>query len=610
MLIVLPVAAQANVRADRLVAQAKEMDIASSPAWRALLHFNGDKSVITDRMFWLSENGRFDPGAEMEATIRGFFKPYSATQRIEREFKNGFKSFFLKQHPVCAYPARREFLEDKLGVEFPRMNCHDFERWRSRMIGDSISVIFASNTLNNPSSMFGHTFIRIDHEDNVLGSQTVNFAAISPEQDAGLAFAVQGFTGGYPGLWTFEPYFEKIKIYGVIDNRNLQEFRLGLTPDRVEFLKKHLWEIAYVYADYYFLNVNCSSAMIDLIRVAAPEVIQENYKFAVFPTDAMRAIYPLVESGNLRLSMQSRIVHRWRQLSDDEKAVVKNWSGADDLEKLPDNRSKARVVEILFDVNQYKLAHGKISEEAMREKSFELLHIRRQMRARDLFDDNAELEAAFYTHKVMSAWGGISADNFGGRAVAGFAPAYHKFMDDDFGMNKWSEIRAGVLELSFGTDGINLENFTAASLVSMNPVVAVFDGWSWEADARVWSFKNVKTWERDGYAFGVSGGFGKSYAFGNGNDLKYVFSTLDLNTKYQAVGAKIGLAQAFMPRAKNNVEIFANVATRRYGSVGVMDRFTWFLNRDQQIDARIDVGYYYQLDRFGTGVSAVFTQHF
>jgi hypothetical protein len=605
----MPVFAGKEDRIEKIIAGAKEQNVASHPVWRALLHYNTNESVITDPEFWLGEDGRRDPAAELEATIRGFFSPYVSPHNIEREFKGGFKSTFLKQHPVCMFPARLDFLEGALGVQFPRVGCPNYEQWRARMMGDSVSIIFASNTLSNPSSMFGHTFLRIDQDENIFGSTTINFAAITPEQYNSISFAWMGFTGGYPGIWTIAPYYEKIKVYGVIDNRNLQEFKLNVPYEKVEFLKKHMWELAYVYADYYFMDVNCSSAVIDLLRVVNP-LIEENKGGAIFPTEVMRTIEPMVISGKLRLSMQGRVSERWKELTPEEKHVIENWNGVQGLDALPDVKSKARVVEILFDMNQYNLAHGKISEEEMREKNFDLLYIRRGLRGYGpFFEDKAPLEPAYDAHRIMSASAGVSADNFGARGTLGFAPAYHKFMDDDFGMNKWSEISALNFEGSAGTDGINFERFVFASLISMNPDVALFHGWSWEAGAGFWSFKNVKTWQREGVAFGANLGFGKSFVISDDDDLFYAFATADINTKFQSAGMKFGFAN-YLSFGKDNLELFANAATQEYGSAGITNRLTWLIGRNRQIDTALQFEYFYQLDKFGTGLSARFVQHF
>jgi hypothetical protein len=176
-------------------------------------------------------------------------------------------------------------------------------------------------------------------------------------------------------------------------------------------------------------------------------------------------------------------------------------------------------------------------------------------------------------------------------------------------MNKWSEISALGLEISGGTDGFNFEKLQIANLVSMNPEVALFNGWSWEMGANIWSFKDVKTWRRQGLAAGANLGLGKSYVVGDDGDLTYVFATSDINTKYQSVGLKWGLAQ-YLTDAKNNLEVFANAATRGFGSIGISDNFTFFINRNRQVDTSLKLEYYYWLSKFGSAAAVRLTQHF
>ncbi|MDR2685605.1 MAG: DUF4105 domain-containing protein [Rickettsiales bacterium] len=644
-----PLSTLAAPRADALVSRAFDMGLADKPEWRALLHYNTNKSVITDPEFWLSEQGATDPAKELEATIRAFFEPSRPTQRIEREFKNGYKATMLKQHPLCMFPARLDFLERHLDTWFPRPSCTDYEMWRARMAGESLSVIFASNTLNNPSSMFGHTFIKIDQEGNALGSQTVNFAAITPDNEMGLLFAMQGFTGGYPGVWTFAPYYEKIKTYGTIDNRNLQEFRLKVPMERVDFFKKHLWELSYIYADYYFLNVNCSAAVIDLLRVVNP-LIEENNSAAIFPTNVLRTLRPMIEEGALRPSLQNKIVHRYRQMTDEERAGAKKFTGLESLSALPP-QSQSRVLELLFDANQYDLAHGRIGEEEMRTKGFELLSSRRAVRIKPQWDDEVPLEPAYDSHRIVSAWTGVNTDRFGTRATAGFAPIYHRFMDDDFGMNKWSEIKAFDFAASFGTDGFNMEHLTFVSLKSMNPDIAMFNNYSWDASIGVESFMNSKTWTRDGYIPTLTASLGKSYylfpfannkvpfagegvdgAAGRGsgdnnNDLIYIMPTTTLNTRFQSLGLKLALATYLFPAngggvdaertgwlepptSKNHLSLFANYATNQFSSAGISNTYAYFLTRNSRIEAAVSAEYFYELSRLNYSASLSLQQHF
>ena len=50
------------------------------------------------------------------------------------------------------------------------------------------------------------------------------------------------------------PYYEKIKEYSNLENRDIWEYSLEFTPDEVERMLLHLWELKDIYTDYYFFD--------------------------------------------------------------------------------------------------------------------------------------------------------------------------------------------------------------------------------------------------------------------------------------------------------------------------------------------------------------------
>jgi hypothetical protein len=95
-------------------------------------------------------------------------------------------------------------------------------------------MIFPAAYLNSPSSMFGHTLLRID-QANVQSDQTallsyaINFGAYIEGSDNSILYAWKGLMGGYPGLFALVPYQEKLSEYRSLENRDLWEYRLNLT---------------------------------------------------------------------------------------------------------------------------------------------------------------------------------------------------------------------------------------------------------------------------------------------------------------------------------------------------------------------------------------------
>src|SRR5262245_24205392 len=73
--------AEAARYAETLIAKAHELRLAERKQWLRLGHYRpgllGTSSEADGRDFFLAKSGASDPSAELDATLRGFFKPPS-----------------------------------------------------------------------------------------------------------------------------------------------------------------------------------------------------------------------------------------------------------------------------------------------------------------------------------------------------------------------------------------------------------------------------------------------------------------------------------------------------------------------------------------------------
>jgi hypothetical protein len=230
-----------------LVARSREQKLAQRPEWRKLVHYEpnligpGVHGLLDNRAFYNSPQGKTDPRAELEATLAAFFAPDS------------------KQ---CAFIARRAWLDEELKFDRSRLpidDCPKFREWHDALNAASLTLVFASAYINNPSSMYGHTLLRIDARDQNertrLLAYAVNSAATTDEQN-GLTFAILGLIGGYPGTFSVLPYYIKVREYSDLENRDLWEYQLALKAEEVERVVRHLWELLPAYYEYYFFDEN------------------------------------------------------------------------------------------------------------------------------------------------------------------------------------------------------------------------------------------------------------------------------------------------------------------------------------------------------------------
>ena len=179
--------------------------LANDPFWISLGHYEartlgGWRSYVSDDKFFIAPDGAQHPDAELRATVEALYSPLSLGDK----------------HPQCVYPARTRWLKAQLNLtDLPKAECAEFSQWFKDVAPHSTVMIFPAAYLNSPSSMFGHTLLRIDqadvqHNKTALLSYAINFGAYIEGSDNSILYAWKGLAGGYPGLFALVPYQEKL----------------------------------------------------------------------------------------------------------------------------------------------------------------------------------------------------------------------------------------------------------------------------------------------------------------------------------------------------------------------------------------------------------------
>ena len=103
-------------------------------------------------------------------------------------------------------------------TRLPPLPCERFRHWFDEFNADAISLIFPTGFMNNPSSMFGHTFLRVDGKDQTpqtrILAYTINYAAQLPP-DAGIEYAYKGLFGPIQGISLRSPIISKCRNIGI-----------------------------------------------------------------------------------------------------------------------------------------------------------------------------------------------------------------------------------------------------------------------------------------------------------------------------------------------------------------------------------------------------------
>jgi uncharacterized protein DUF4105 len=472
-----------------LINRGVQARLASEREWHLLLHyrknlFGGYTSEQDDPGFFMSPDGKTDPQAELDATLKQFF----SEELVGRS----------KQPAQCAFIARYHWLRERLQFDdsrLPKMACERFDRWFNDFEAQSITLIFPSAYLNNPASMFGHTFLRIDQkgqtEQTRLLAQTINYAAYVPP-DAGIAYPILGIFGGYSGYFSTYPYYVKVREYRDFENRDIWEYRLNFSEYQVRRLLMHSWEFGNASFDYFFFKENCSYHLLALLDYADPTLhLTDEFLLWTVPADTVRLIAskPGLVSGIAYRPSRSNVIRRKREsLPASERKLAHRIT--EDLSGLTSPAfvqlgltKQAFLLDLASDYLRYRIETTDSPPPEWKERNRAVLTARSQLRIPSEefkvvpFAEQPELGHKTSRASVGGGW--RNNDTFEEFAVRA---GYHDLLDPEIGYTPDAQIELASLTLRHynRADQTRIERATLANVLSLTPIDSVFHTPSWK----------------------------------------------------------------------------------------------------------------------------------
>ena len=602
-----------------LVGKSRQLRLAGRVEWHKLLHYlpnlvlPGVHSLVDSPNFFNAADGETNPQSELEATLASFFSDLSETGE--------------RQNPQCAFIARRAWLDEQLGFDpkrMPQQPCTRFRQWREALDPAGLTLILASAYLDSPSSMYGHTLVRVDARDQDdrtrLLAYTISFAANTDEKN-GLAFAVNGLFGGYPGTFSILPYYIKVREYSDLENRDIWEYELALTPEETDRVLRHAWELGQTYFQYFFFDENCSYQLLALLQVARPEMdLVGPFRWWALPTDTVRVIAEepgLVRRTVYRPANATLIRRRLSLLSGEERALARGLSlgrvPEEDpaLAALPAERAAA-VLEASHDYLTYRRALGKKDVPEADALARRLLVARSSLdvppQTPEVAPPGVRPEQGHGTARAGAGAGRRDGVNF---QELRLRATYHAIMDPEEGY-----ARGGQIEFfdsafrRYESGSIRLESLTPIDIVSLSPRDDFFQSWSWKIAAG-WTRARASDGSEPLVA-SVNGGGGAAWAMG---DHRLFYAFLDGSARVNhhfdegyalGAGASAGALFDWGPRWRahayaRGLRYFLGQQDTPW-SWGLEQRFT--LDRD--VALRLDLGRNREMGRtFNAGSASV-----
>ncbi len=467
---------------------AKTKQLATSPVWLNLLHFKRHpltgqlRSLADDPAFFAAANGSRDAQAELDATLELFFDTVAETPTV--------------QPAQCRYRARFIWLSAQLGLDdrLPGATCARFQTWRQAMNPQGLTLIYASAYLNSPASMYGHTMFRVDQAGQRPATETLaytlSYAADGDSNDGiGIGFALKGLMGLYPGLFSSTPYYLRVREYSDLENRDIWEYQLDLTPLEIEMVLAHAWELGTVRFDYFFFDENCSYHILSLLDVARPSLqLTDQFVWHTIPIDTVKAAMALpglVKQVRYRPSQLSLLQARADTLNPLQLQWAKDLSlGTQTLAKLDQQTPSPLESAQILEFSDLYLSYQQVAGGVAQKDADERLHALRL--ARSSYPTVAPAtpptpatrpDQGHSSARLALAYGQQDQLPF---VEVGFRPALHDLLDPEPGYARGAQIAFGEVSARvYEREYAELERLDFIHIASLSPRTPLFQPKSW-----------------------------------------------------------------------------------------------------------------------------------
>lgn len=457
------------------LAQQKQLD--QNITWQRLMYADQKQnSEVSYAGYFYAKDGKTNLNSELQADIKALFQQAADNQSIR-----------------CKFPARSRWLMQQLQIDpqqLPKVNCVEFDEWINQIKPHKATLIYATDFMGNPSSMFGHTLLRLDPKDQKqlnLVSYAVNYAATVKGED-NWSYAWKGLTGQYPGEYSLMPYYRKVKEYGDFESRDLWEYELNLTPEETRFLVEHIWEMQHVSFPYYFVSDNCAYRLLGLIDLVRPNLnLKQQFNYAAIPIETLKVVdqQNLVKEVVYRPALETQLLAQAKQHGtalakvahkvaftevEQTQPILKNYSQSE----------QAKILEMAYDDLYLQFISRKVDTDFAQPQLRQLLAERSQIQVdKQRQEPTRPLKQPVEGHHARNI--SVNVGEVQGQSFVelGHRQAYHDLIDPQAGYRTGTQLLFLDGSVQYRDDKLKVEHLDFLSVNSYNPVQPFKSPLSW-----------------------------------------------------------------------------------------------------------------------------------
>ncbi len=180
-----------------------------------------------------------------------------------------------------------------------------FRDWLDPAQVEHIEILVTTPTSATPASIAGHSLLLIKRKQDFhdgRDSLVLGFVAETSQdmrnEIPSWVYGYRGITGYYTSMIQEESLEELVRRATILENRDVQRFRLKLTEEETARLIERLWVIQYAFTyRYKFFGQNCASMLLDTLNQVFPP--EERIELNVPLVAPMHGVARLFQLGRL-----------------------------------------------------------------------------------------------------------------------------------------------------------------------------------------------------------------------------------------------------------------------------------------------------------------------
>ncbi|MEM1409995.1 MAG: DUF4105 domain-containing protein, partial [Pseudomonadota bacterium] len=309
--------------------------------------------------------------------------------------------------------------------------------------------------------------------------RAINYGAASSEDDALIPYIAKGLVGGYRSTYTSLQFFHQAERYRERELRTIWQYRLDLSPEEVELLLGHLYELLETRNRYYFLRQNCAWRLAETLELVVDRDLIPDNKLWVTPIDIFHQLTADDPDGGEAVADLKRIASRetlflegYRELSRDKQELVNRvvarperplTQHATDL--LPP--SPAAAYDVLLDYYAYT-ADTPAEEARQKEVTLARLALPPSPAPRD--QRRRPPHTGQRPSMVQVSF--LSNERLGEGVELRLRPAYFDLLSGTVGTVPYSEVAMGDARFVIRDGNINLRSLDVVRVTNLSPRTA------------------------------------------------------------------------------------------------------------------------------------------